>query len=160
AHKGKCLVAPGEFQSPAVHALAHAMNAALGNVGQTVSYIDPVEADPVEHGQSIRELVADLNAGKVMTLVIIGGNPVFDTPADLGFEEAFRAQLEKQENKTLRMCIQLSSHRNETTDHMHWHVPEIHYLEGWSDGRSYDGKASVIQPMIMPLYEGKNAHEL
>src|SRR5579884_1744870 len=56
SHKGKCLVVPGEFQSPAVFALAQAINGALGNVGQTVSYIDPVEADAVEHGQSIREL--------------------------------------------------------------------------------------------------------
>ena len=151
AHKGRCLVVSGEFQSPAVQALAHAMNAALGNVGQTVSYIDPVEVDPVEHGQSIQELVADMNAGKVDWLVILGGNPVFDTPVDLGFEAA----LDK-----VRLRFQLSGYRNETTDYMHWHVPEIHYLEGWSDGRSYDGKASVIQPMIMPLYEGKNAHEL
>ena len=151
AHKGKCLVVPGEFQSPAVHALAHAMNEALGNVGHTVSYIDPVEADAVEHGPSIQELVADMNAGKVDMLVVMGGNPVFDAPVDLGFEAA----LDK-----VRLRVQLSGYRNETTDFMHWHVPEIHYLEGWSDGRSYDGKATVIQPMIMPLYEGRSAHEL
>src|SRR5262249_33788131 len=111
-HKGKCLVVPGEFQSPAVHALAHAMNAALKSVGQTVTYIDPVEVDPVEHGQSIRELIADLNAGKVTTLIIIGGNPVFNTPVDLGFEEALKTQLEKQEKeRTLRMCVQLSRYK-------------------------------------------------
>src|SRR5262249_9104888 len=86
-HKGKCLVVPGEFQSPAVHALAHAMNAALGNVGQTVTYIDPVEIDPVEHSQSIRVLIDDMNAGKVKTLIIIGGNPVFNAPVDLKFVE-------------------------------------------------------------------------
>ena len=98
-HKGKCLVVPGEFQSPAVHALAHAMNGALGNIGQTVTYIDPVEVDAVEHGQSIRELVADMNAGKVETLVIIGGNPVYNAPVDLEFAKA----LEK-----VKLRIQLS----------------------------------------------------
>ena len=86
-HKGKCLVVPGEFQSPAVYALAQAMNGALGNVGQTVTYIDPIEVDAVEHGQSIKELIADMNAGKVDTLVIIGGNPAYNAPVDLDFVE-------------------------------------------------------------------------
>src|SRR5689334_6068721 len=98
-HKGKCLVVPGEFQTPAVHALTNAINGALGNVGQTVTYIDPVEVDAVEHGQSIRELIADMSAGKVDTLVIIGGNPVYNAPVDLEFEKA----LEK-----VRLRIQLS----------------------------------------------------
>ncbi|HWF05845.1 MAG TPA: TAT-variant-translocated molybdopterin oxidoreductase, partial [Candidatus Angelobacter sp.] len=151
AHKGKCLVVPGEFQSPAVYALAHAINGALGNVGQTVSYIDPVEVDPVEHGQSIRELIADMNAGKVETLIMIGGNPVFNAPVDLDFHGAM---------DKVKLRIQFSSYKNETTDHVHWHVPETHYLEAWSDGRAYDGTASVIQPMIAPLYDGKSAHEV
>jgi molybdopterin-containing oxidoreductase family iron-sulfur binding subunit len=150
-HKGRCLVVPGEFQSPAVHALAHAMNGALGNIGQTVSYIDPVEVDAVEHGQSIRELIADMNAGKVETLIIIGGNPAYNAPVDLEFVKA----LDK-----VALRIQLSNYKNETTDHMHWHVPEAHYLEAWSDARSYDGTATIIQPMIMPLYDGKSAHEI
>ena len=150
-HKGKCLVVPGEFQSPAVYALAQAMNGALGNVGQTVTYIDPVEVDAVEHGQSIKELIADMNAGKVDTLVIIGGNPAYNAPVDLDFVGAV---------DKVKLRIQFSSYKNETTDYMHWHVPEAHYLEAWSDARSYDGTASVIQPMIMPLYDGKNLHEV
>jgi molybdopterin-containing oxidoreductase family iron-sulfur binding subunit len=151
AHKGKCLVVPGEFQSPAVYALAQAMNGALGNVGQTVTYIDPVEVDAVEHGQSIKDLIADMNAGKVDTLVIIGGNPAYNAPVDLDFLSA----VEK-----VKLRIQFSSYKNETTDYMHWHVPGTHYLEAWSDARSYDGIAIVIQPMIMPLYDGKSEHEV
>jgi molybdopterin-containing oxidoreductase family iron-sulfur binding subunit len=150
-HKGKCLVVPGEFQSPAVYALAQAINGALGNVGQTVTYIDPVEVDAVEHSQSIRELIADMNAGKVDTLVIIGGDPVFNAPVDLDFAGAVAKA---------KLRIQFSSYKNATSDHMHWHVPEAHYLEAWSDARSYDGTTSVIQPMIAPLYDGKNGHEL
>ncbi len=150
-HKGKCLVVPGEFQSPSVHALAHAINGALGNVGQTVSYIDPVEVDAVEHGQSIRELIADMNAGKVETLIIIGGNPAYNAPVDLDFVKAL---------DHVKLRIQFSSYKNETTDYMHWHVPETHYLEAWSDAHSYDGIATIIQPMIMPLYDGKSPHEV
>ena len=149
-HKGKCLVVPGEVQSPAVYALAQAMNGALGNVGQTVTYIDPIEMDAVEHGQSIKELIADMNAGKVDTLVIIGGNPAYNAPVDLDFVSAVQK---------VKLRIQFSSYKNETTDYMHWHVPEAHYLEAWSDARSYDGTASIIQPMIMPLYDGRNCHE-
>jgi molybdopterin-containing oxidoreductase family iron-sulfur binding subunit len=151
AYKGKCLVVPGEFQTPAVHALAHAMNTALGNIGQTVTYIDPVEADPVEHGQSLRELVADMNAGKVETLIIFGGNPVYNAPVDLEFDKALAK---------LKMGVQLAIYKNETTDHVHWHVPQTHYLESWSDARAYDGTASILQPMIEPLFNGRSDHEL
>jgi MoCo/4Fe-4S cofactor protein with predicted Tat translocation signal len=150
-HKGKCLVVPGEFQSPAVYALAQAINGALGAVGQTVTYVDPVEVDAVEHGQSIKELIADMNAGKVDTLVIIGGNPAYNAPVDLDFASAV---------ERVKLRIQFSSYKNETTDYMHWHVPGTHYLEAWSDARSYDGTATIIQPMIMPLYDGKSDHEV
>ena len=87
AHRGRSLVIAGEQQPPIVHALAHAMNDALGNVGQTVVYTDPVEANPVDQLQSLRELVADMDAGSVEMLVILGGNPVYTAPADLHFAE-------------------------------------------------------------------------
>ncbi|HEY6307923.1 MAG TPA: TAT-variant-translocated molybdopterin oxidoreductase [Candidatus Angelobacter sp.] len=160
-HRGKSLVVAGEFQSGTVNALAHAINAALGNAGQTVTYTEPVEIDPVEHTQSISALVADINAGKVETLVMIGGNPAYDAPADLDFTSALKKLLTnglKQE--TAPTTIQLSLYNNETSDYCHWHVPEAHYLESWSDVRAHDGTASIIQPMILPLYDGKSAHEI
>ncbi len=154
-HKGKGIVVPGVFQSPAVNALAHAMNAALGNVGQTVAYIDPVEIDPPEHTQSIRELAADMNAGKVETLIIMGGNPVYDAPADLEFGSALEKLVGDQKN----MVIQLAIYKNETTDFATWHVPQAHYLESWGDARSFDGAVTLMQPMIAPLYGGTSANE-
>ena len=171
-HHGKGLVVPGEFHGAAVHALAHAMNAALGNVGQTVSYIDPVEIDPVENAQSIKELVDDINAGKVTTLVIFGGNQVYDAPADVNFQGALSRMLQtaldleeahRQGQRTGEpqpIVAQLSIYNNDTTDFCTWHVPAAHYLESWSDARSFDGTASIIQPMILPLYDGKSAHEI
>ncbi|HXB19886.1 MAG TPA: TAT-variant-translocated molybdopterin oxidoreductase, partial [Candidatus Solibacter sp.] len=156
---GKSVIVPGEFSAPAVHALAHAMNAALGNAGQTVKYIDPVEVvnvEPVAHAESIRELVNDLNADKVELLVIMGSNPAYDAPADLNFKDALR----KAAANPKTTIVQLSQYQNETTDLCHWHIPEAHYLESWSDVRAYDGTASIIQPLILPLYDGKNAHEL
>src|SRR5205085_82612 len=89
-HRGGSLVIPGDHCPPAIHVLAHQMNAALGNVGKTVFYGDPVDANPVIQSQSIKELVDDLNAGKVDLLVMSGVNPVFDAPADLDFAGAMR----------------------------------------------------------------------
>ncbi|HEU5414482.1 MAG TPA: TAT-variant-translocated molybdopterin oxidoreductase [Candidatus Angelobacter sp.] len=154
-HKGKGIVVPGVFQSAAVNALAHAMNAALGNAGQTVTYIDPVEIDPLEHTQSIRELLADMSAGKVETLIIMGGNPVYDAPADLEFGSVLEKLVSDQKN----MVIQLSIYKNETTDFATWHLPQAHYLESWGDARSFDGAVTLMQPMIAPLYDGRTANE-
>ena len=156
-HRGKCLVVPGDFQTPAVYALAHTMNAALGNVGQTVSYIDAVEVDPVKHTDSIRDLVNDMNAGKVDVLVMMGVNPVYEAPTDLNFAAALEKLLGRGADA---VTVQLSLYKNDTTGYCHWHLPETHYLEAWSDVRAYDGTASIIQPLILPLYDGKSPHEL
>ena len=151
AHRGAGLVVAGDEQSPALHLLAHAMNRALGNHGRTVIFTDPIEAAPVDQGESLGQLVADMQAGKVETLLILGGNPVYTAPADVPFAEAlnkvpFRAHLALYEDETSALC--------------HWHLPEAHYLEGWSDGRAYDGTVSIQQPLIAPLYGGRTAHEV
>ncbi|MGH9570419.1 MAG: molybdopterin oxidoreductase, partial [Candidatus Angelobacter sp.] len=122
-HRGRGLVVPGVFQSAAVNALVHAINAALGNAGQTVTYIDPVEIDPVEHAQSIKELAAEIDAGQVETLIILGGNPAYDAPADLNFGAA----LKKLVDDSSKLVMQLAIYKNDTTDFAQWHVPETHY---------------------------------
>jgi molybdopterin-containing oxidoreductase family iron-sulfur binding subunit len=151
AHRGSSLVVAGEGQPPVVHALAHAMNEALGNAGTTVVYTDPVEAEPIDQNTSLRDLVSDMNAGRVELLVIVGGNPVYTAPADVPFgaalnKVALRAHLSLYDDETSAMC--------------HWQIPEAHFLEAWSDARAYDGTVSVVQPLIAPLYNGKSAHEL
>jgi len=151
AHRGSSLVVAGESQPPVVHALAHAINAALGNGGQTVLYTDPVEAHPVDQLQSIRDLAGAMAAGQVDTLVIIGGNPVYTAPADLQFAD--------QMNK-VRLRVHLSLHANETSAISHWQIPEAHFLEAWSDARALDGTVSIVQPLIAPLYGGRSAHEV
>jgi molybdopterin-containing oxidoreductase family iron-sulfur binding subunit len=151
AHRGSSIVVAGEGQPPVVHALAHAMNAALGNAGQTVLYTDSVEPHPVDQLQSIRELTAAMAAGHVDTLLIIGGNPVYTAPADLQFAD--------QMNK-VRLRAHLSLHANETSALSHWQIPEAHFLEAWSDARAFDGTVSIVQPLIAPLYGGRSAHEV
>jgi len=151
AHRGAGIVIAGEYQPPQVHALVHAINQTLGNTGKTVIYTDPVEANPVDEIASIAELVKDMRDGAVETLLILGGNPVYDAPADLGFLDAL---------KTVKLLAHLGLYLNETAAWCHWHVPEAHYLESWSDTRAYDGTASIVQPLIMPLYGGKTPHEV
>jgi MoCo/4Fe-4S cofactor protein with predicted Tat translocation signal len=152
-NRGSCVVVPGDHQPPAVHVLAHALNQQLGNVGKTIFYTEPVDANPINQTESLRDLVADMRAGKVDMLVIMGGNPVYDAPADLGFADAL-----KTSNISLR--IHHGLYQNETSEFCHWHVDEAHSLEAWGDARAYDGTVSIIQPLIAPLYSGKSAHEL
>jgi molybdopterin-containing oxidoreductase family iron-sulfur binding subunit len=150
-HAGASVVLAGDQQPPVVHALAHAINQALGNVGATVIYTEPIEAAPVNQVESLRALAADMKAGTVETLVIVGGNPVYTAPTDFGFREALLKVAKR---------IHLSLYEDETAELCHWHVPEAHYLETWSDARTYDGTASIIQPLIAPLYTGRSPHEL
>jgi molybdopterin-containing oxidoreductase family iron-sulfur binding subunit len=127
------------------------MNAALGNVGTTVVYTDPVQPVAVDQLQSLRELVDDINDGQVDLLVILGGNPVYTAPADLKFGEAL---------KKVATRVHLGLYDDETSVLCHWHIPETHYLEQWSDARAFDGTASIVQPLIVPLYRGRSAHEV
>jgi len=149
-HRGTSLVIVGDEQPAEVHALAHAINQALGNVGTTVTYVDPVEANPVDQTASLKDLVADMEAGKVQVLAIIGGNPAYNAPVDLGFAE----KLAKA-----GLTIHLGMYEDETSALCQWHVPEAHPLETWSDARAYDGTISIIQPLIAPLFAGRSAHE-
>ena len=152
AHKGTSLVLAGEAQPPAVHALAHAMNQALGNVGATVTYQTPPEIVPSDQLAALRELVSDINAGRVQMLVIVGeSNPVQTAPADLKFAEAM-SKVQTRFHSGLFF--------DETATLCHWHVPAAHYLEAWSDARTVDGTVSIVQPLIQPLYGGKSAHEI
>jgi MoCo/4Fe-4S cofactor protein with predicted Tat translocation signal len=150
-HRGGSVVIAGDQQPPGVHALVHAMNEALENVGKTVLYMDPIEASPVDQLVSLRELVKDMESGAVRILLILGGNPVYTAPVDFGFAE----QLVK-----VPLRVHSALFEDETSAYCHWHIPETHYLESWSDIRAYDGTATILQPLIAPLYEGKSFHEI
>jgi MoCo/4Fe-4S cofactor protein with predicted Tat translocation signal len=152
-HRGSSVIIAGDHLPPVVHALAHAMNQALGNVGKTVIYTDPVGANPVNQFESINDLVTDMRGGKVDMLFIVGGNPAYDAPADLNFADALK-------NTGVPLRVHLGLYQDETAELCQWHVNEAHYLESWGDTRAYDGTVSIVQPLIAPLYGGKSAYEL
>ena len=156
AHAGGGIVIAGETQGPAVHALAHLINHNLRNAGRTVEHAVPLETWPGSVTESLRSLAEDARAGKVKTLIVLGGNPVYDAPADLDFAEALRA---------VPFRMHLSQHVDETSRLCHWHVPAAHFLESWGDARAHDGTVSIVQPLIAPLHGergggGKSALEI
>jgi molybdopterin-containing oxidoreductase family iron-sulfur binding subunit len=151
ANQGAGVVIAGNQQPPAVHAIAHAINAALGNAGSTVIYTEPVEARPAIQTAELANLVNEIAAGSVELLVMIDGNPAYNAPGDLRFAERL-AQVP--------LSVHLSLFVDETSSRATWHIPMAHALESWSDARAFDGTASVVQPLIEPLYGGKSSHEL
>ena len=143
---GKSLVIAGPHEAPAIQEFARWCNELLGNVNVTVDYLSPDLGRP-----DLGELVEEINAGRVETLLIIGGNPVYDAPADLEFAKA----LAKVPNS-----IHIDLYANETAEHCRWHIPEAHALESWSDACAFDGTATITQPVIEPLFAGRSRHQL
>ena len=150
-HPGSSVVVAGPTMPPEVHVLAAAINEALGNVGSTVDFIEAPEAEPVDTWRSIRDLAADIEAGEVDVLFVLGGNPVYDAPVDLDFG-ARMLEVGRR--------VYLGQHRNETAEYCQWVLPETHYLEAWGDSRSLDGTLTLQQPLIEPLYGAKSAAEV
>ncbi len=148
AHRGSSLLLAGPSQPPAVHALVHSINQTLGNVGRTVEYIDPVEPDD---SGTLEELVTAMKQGSVDTLLILDGNPAYATPAELHFGELLTR---------LPHSIHLGLYDDETAACCRWHLPQAHALEAWSDARTFDGSASIVQPVIASLHGGRSVHEL
>lgn len=145
AAKGHSLVLAGHRQPATVHLLALAMNFALGNAGtaENSPLVFLPAAEPKE--SSIQELAKALEAKQVKTLVILGGNPVYDAPAELGWAKAQRQA---------RTVVRLGYYEDETFPMCDWHLPAAHYLESWGDARAADGSLVSIQPLIEPLFGG------
>jgi molybdopterin-containing oxidoreductase family iron-sulfur binding subunit len=137
---------------PAVgHALVHAINEKIGAVGTTVVLLDDPTVGDTTHAKSISQLALEMNGKQINTLLILGGNPAYDAPGDVNFTAAL-AQVPVR--------IRLGLYDDETSKLSTWHLPRAHYLESWGDARAWDGTAGIVQPLILPLYEGKSVIEL
>ena len=151
ASAGQSIIIAGERQPASVHALAHVLNTALGNIGNTVWYSQSPIIETGEPSHDLQPLVSEIRSGDVDTLIILGGNPAYTAPADLELSRWLRS---------LPRSAYLGLYENETAQGVHWFVPSAHYLESWGDARAYDGTASIIQPLIAPLYSGKTGDEV
>jgi len=150
-HRGEGVVAVGPRQPGDVHAQVHRLNALLGNAAQTVVYTDEPAASYAVPSGNLADLTRRMQAGQVTTLLMLGGNPVYDAPADLQFAQT----LAKVET-----AIHLSTHENETSQHCQWILPQTHPFESWGDCPAFDGTVCVTQPLVEPLLGGKSALEL
>jgi MoCo/4Fe-4S cofactor protein with predicted Tat translocation signal len=147
AHKGESLVVAGAHQSAQVHALAYAINAVLGNIGKTVDFVEVPEAT----ASSISDLSTAAKAGQVSTLVVLGGNPAYNAPADLDFPSIAAAS---------KRVVRYGYYVDETSALADVHVAATHYLESWGDARTADGTIVPVQPMILPLFDGLTEAEV
>ena len=151
AHRGRSLVVAGLRQPAVVHLLAHAMNERLENVGKTVRYVDTVAVGQQGANKSLSALTKAMDHGEVECLLVLGGNPAVTAAVDLDFKAAL---------DRVPLRIHLGLYQDETARLCHWHLPQTHYLEAWSDARTFDGTASLVQPLVEPLYQGRSAHEV
>ena len=145
---GQAMVIAGRRQSAEVHALCHWINQTLH---APIDFIAPIDPTAAGHGNSLRALAGEIAEGKVQTLIILADNPVFDAPGELKLGEAIAS---------VPFSAHLALYDNETSAHCNWHLPLSHALESWSDLRAFDGTASVVQPLIRPLYDSRTAHQL
>ncbi len=148
---GRSVVAVGERQPWMSHVLAHAINERLGNVGQTVSYARSAILEAGSSSHDVGELYASLQSQPADTVLVLGGNPVYTSPADVPLQEAISA---------VRDSAYLGLYLNETASACHWAAPQAHYLEGWGDSRAYDGTVSLTQPLVQPLWGGRTTAQL
>ena len=139
SNKGTSVVLVGDRQPPEVHALAAMINDRLGNNGKTIDYTSTEWEDAFKGMDRITKKMA---SGQIKTLLIIGGNPVYDAPVN----NEFAAALGKVDTS-----IHLSLYRNETSRGCTWHLPRAHWLEAWGDVAAYGGTKSITQPSIMPM---------
>ncbi len=155
-HRDRCLVLAGPQQPPDIHVvscllLQIPLSKGKSRLESLVTLRETPDTDRPTHVQAIKDLTAAMAKSEVDTLLILGGNPVYDAPADVDFAGALTK---------VKTSIHLSLYDDETSAACTWHVPRAHYLESWADARAWDGTVSIVQPLIAPLYDGKTPAEL
>jgi molybdopterin-containing oxidoreductase family iron-sulfur binding subunit len=151
AARGRVLVHVGAAQPAELHALAHAMNEALGARGATYDLIEPSVRQAALQADEMNTLIADMHAGRVSHLLIIDSNPLYTSPSSWGFAEAL---------ERVPFSVALARHADETARSTTWFVPQSHDWETWGDARAYDGTVTLLQPQALPLYGGLSAHSM
>ncbi|MEM7157783.1 MAG: TAT-variant-translocated molybdopterin oxidoreductase [Myxococcota bacterium] len=136
-NKRKTAVLIGERQPMWVHALGTLINAGLGNNGTSQRWIFDREAIRLT---PVSELA---KASDVETVLCLGTNPAYDTPAVLGLADKLAGL----------QTIHFGLYRDETAAIAKWHIPVSHWLETWGDLQALDGTVAIVQPLIAPLHD-------
>jgi MoCo/4Fe-4S cofactor protein with predicted Tat translocation signal len=150
ASPGRSLFTVGAHAPPELHGLALQVNQKLGNLGRTCDIAAPLGFVP-QSGESFLDLMRDIEARRVSALFVLGANPAYQAPGDLPFESIYRK---------VPLRVHAGMHVDETAAISNWHLPVPHALEDWSDARSPDGRATIIQPVVRPMYDSRSIHEI
>ena len=148
--RGRSLLTVGRFAPPQLHSLALQVNQALGNLGKTCDIAPQLSFVP-DAGGSFLDLARDIHARKVAALFVLGANPIYQSPGDIDFAKLYAM---------VPLRVHAGTHVDETAARSNWHLPTAHVLEDWSDARSPDGLATIIQPLVQPMYDSRSAHEV
>jgi molybdopterin-containing oxidoreductase family iron-sulfur binding subunit len=146
AHRGRGVVIAGDAQPADVHVVAHAIDAALGNIGTTKTFGESPLLDAGEPAHDLAPLAAALDAGEIDTLLVLGANVAYAAPYDLRMGERIARA---------RNSLYLGGYADETASACTWAAPLAHVLETWSDERAFDGTRSIVQPLIAPFHGGR-----
>jgi len=142
--KGQSIIIGGSDLSPELHCLIAGINSQLE---APIDYY-PLDRSHVTSMKDFKALCEKMRKGLVDNLIILGGNPVYDAPADYNFEECL---------SNVKSSVHLSDFYDETSKHCQWNIAQAHFFESWGDAMTYDGYASVIQPQIRPLFDSRSA---
>lgn len=145
SNKGSSILSADFQAAPSVHAAVAAINTALGNNGNTITYLNAGSYSATK--DELKSFTDRVQNGDYDILVVLGGNPAYTLMNDISFDDL---------NSSVEATIHLSDYVDETSRKSTWHVNRASYLEAWGDGKSADGKSSVIQPLIRPLFQGKS----
>lgn len=152
ANSGKSLLVCGRRQPAMAHALAFVIN---GIIGAMHEHVEVRKTTYLPTFGSDAELIAHVNSSRIETLVVTGGDPLFEFSGELKADEAF---------SKLTNLVVLGGVRNQTSASAAaksvLSIPKSHFLESWGDWIASDGTYSVQQPLIAPLYESLSAIDL
>jgi molybdopterin-containing oxidoreductase family iron-sulfur binding subunit len=150
--KGGGLVVAGPEQDVQIRRWVRSLNRRLGAEGNSVHYRRALRSDgDGDCRGDLSQLGADVQAGAVDALFILGANPAYTSPGGLGYSDLLGQ---------VGWTVHLGLHPDETGIKCTWHLPESHFLESWGDVRSFAGPASVIQPLIDPLVTSRSLTEM
>lgn len=100
--------------------------------------------------KAVAQLVADMKAGNVHTLIMNGVNPVYTLAASKDFAEGL---------KKVKLSVAFSLKEDETAVLSTIAAPAPHYLESWGDVTISKGNYSIMQPTIRPLFDSRQFQE-
>lgn len=144
-NKGKAIVVCGS-NDVNVQIVVNAINNAIGANGSTIDWSQTNNCYAGDDA-AMKQLVDDMNAGSIGTLLIHGVNPAYTYYDTTAFTNGL---------KKVKLAISFAEKKDETASLCKYIIPDHHFLESWGDASPRTGYTSFIQPTIHPLFKTRN----